>query len=149
MKEVFTFDSVYAIRGDSLVAQTAKNLPAMRKTWVRSLGWEDPWGREWQPIPVFLPGESPWTEEPGGLQSVGLPRVRNAWNNKAQHRCSWLDAYMTQGNNQLMVFSLFYLSYKDKRTLVDCFFRNIWFQHIKVHAEKNSRSNLEFSKVKG
>ena len=42
MKEVFTFDSVYAIRGDSLVAQTAKNLPAMRETWVQSLGWEDP-----------------------------------------------------------------------------------------------------------
>ena len=42
MKEVFTFDSVYAIRGDSLVAQTAKNLTAMRETWVRSLGQEDP-----------------------------------------------------------------------------------------------------------
>ena len=25
----------------------------------------------WQPTPVFLPGESPWTEEPGGLQSMG------------------------------------------------------------------------------
>ena len=30
-----------------------------------------PWRRKWQPIPVFLPGESPWTEEPGGLQSWG------------------------------------------------------------------------------
>ena len=30
-----------------------------------------PWRREWQPIPVFLPGESPWTEEPGGLKSMG------------------------------------------------------------------------------
>ena len=35
-------------------------------------GWEDPlvgkipWRRAWQPTPVFLPGESPWTEEPGG-----------------------------------------------------------------------------------
>ena len=29
-----------------------------------------PWRRAWQPTPVFLPGESPWTEEPGGLQSV-------------------------------------------------------------------------------
>ena len=34
-----------------------------------------PWRREWQPTPVFLPGESPWTEEPGGLQSVGLQRA--------------------------------------------------------------------------
>ena len=30
-----------------------------------------PWRRAWQPTPVFLPGESPWTEEPGGLQSMG------------------------------------------------------------------------------
>ena len=31
--------------------------------------------RAWQPTPVFLPGESPWTEEPGGLQSKGSQRV--------------------------------------------------------------------------
>ena len=30
-----------------------------------------PWRRAWQPTPVFLPGESLWTEEPGGLQSMG------------------------------------------------------------------------------
>ena len=49
----------------SLVAQMVKNLPAMRETWVRKI----PWRRTWQPTPVFLPGESPWTEEPGGLHS--------------------------------------------------------------------------------
>ena len=41
----------------SLVAQMVRNLPAMWETWVGSLGWEDPWRREWLPIPVFLPGE--------------------------------------------------------------------------------------------
>ena len=41
----------------SLMAQTVKNLPAMKETWVRSLGWEDPQRRKWQPTPVFLPGE--------------------------------------------------------------------------------------------
>ena len=34
-----------------------KNLPAMQETQVRSLGWEDPLEKEWQPTPVFLPGE--------------------------------------------------------------------------------------------
>ena len=34
-----------------------KNLPAMQKTWVRFLGWEDPWRRDWQSILVFLPRE--------------------------------------------------------------------------------------------
>ena len=55
----------------SLVVQTVKSPPAMRETWVQSLGQEDPRRRAWQPTPVFLPGESPWTEEPGGLQSMG------------------------------------------------------------------------------
>ena len=34
-----------------------KNLPTMRETRVQTLGWEDPWRREWQPPLVFLPGE--------------------------------------------------------------------------------------------
>ena len=33
-----------------------------------------PWRRKWQPTPVFLLGEIPWTEEPGGLQSTGLQK---------------------------------------------------------------------------
>ena len=33
-----------------------------------------PWRRAWQPTPVFLPGESPWTEEPGGVQTMGSQR---------------------------------------------------------------------------
>ena len=36
-----------------------------------------PWRRERQPAPVFLPGESPWREQPGGLRSMGLQRVRH------------------------------------------------------------------------
>ena len=57
----------------------AKNLPVMQETWVQPLGWEDPLEESmaWQPTPVFLPGESPWTEEPGGLQSMGSQRVRH------------------------------------------------------------------------
>ena len=40
------------------------------------------WRRAWQPTPVFLPGESPWTEEPGGLQSMGSQRVGHNWATK-------------------------------------------------------------------
>ena len=39
------------------VAQMVKHLPAMRETGVRSLGWEDPWRRKWQPTLVLLPGK--------------------------------------------------------------------------------------------
>ena len=44
-----------------------------------------PWKTAWQPIPVFLSGESPWTEEPGGLQSMGSQRVRHDWATKHKH----------------------------------------------------------------
>ena len=49
---------IYKLLLASLVAQRLKRLPAMRETWVPSLGREDPWRRKWQPTPVFLPGES-------------------------------------------------------------------------------------------
>ena len=42
-----------------------KNLPTVQENWVISLGREVPWRRKWQPTPVFLPGESPWTEPDG------------------------------------------------------------------------------------
>ena len=41
-----------------------------------------PWRRAWQPTPVFLPGESPWIEDPGGLQSTGSQRVGHNWATK-------------------------------------------------------------------
>ena len=57
------------------MAQMVKNPPAMWETGVQSLSWEDPLEKAQQPIPVFLPGESPWTEEPGRLQSMRSQRV--------------------------------------------------------------------------
>ena len=59
----------------SLVAQTVKNLSAMRETWVRSLGWEDPLEEEMASHSSILAWRIPWTEEPGGLQSMGSQRV--------------------------------------------------------------------------
>ena len=49
----------------SLAAETVKNPPGF-DPWIGKI----PWRWAWQPMPVFLPGESPWTEEPGGLQSA-------------------------------------------------------------------------------
>ena len=54
-----------------------QNLPALWETWVRSLVWEEPWRRAWQPTLVFLPRESPWTEEPGSLQSMGSVKTNS------------------------------------------------------------------------
>ena len=47
----------------------SRNPPAMWETWVNLWVGKILWRRAWQPTPVFLPGESPWTEEPGRLYS--------------------------------------------------------------------------------
>ena len=87
----------------------------MQETWVQSLGWEDPlvgkipWRRAWYPTTVFLPRESPWTEEPGGLQSMGIKESdMTEWLSTARHtvdlqcfrctvkwlRCTYIIIYM-------------------------------------------------------
>ena len=61
----------------SLVAQLVKNLPAVQKTWVRSLGQEDPLEKEIATYSSILVQKISWTEKPDGLQSMGLQRVHH------------------------------------------------------------------------
>ena len=49
----------------------SKNLPAMWETYVQSLGWEDPMEKEKAIHSSILAWKIPWTERPGGLQSMG------------------------------------------------------------------------------
>ena len=57
------------------MAQRLKRLPAMQETWVPSLGQEDPLEKEKATHSSILAWRIPWTEEPGGLQSMGSQRV--------------------------------------------------------------------------
>ena len=59
----------------SLVAQLIKNLPAMQETWVQSLGQEDPLEKGMATHSSVFAWRIPWTEEPGGLQAMGLRTV--------------------------------------------------------------------------
>ena len=61
--------------GVSLVAQRVKRLPEMWETWIRSPRWEDPLEKETATHSTTLAWKFPWTEEPGRLWSMGLPRV--------------------------------------------------------------------------
>ena len=54
-----------------------KNLPAMQETQVRSLGQEDPLAKEMATRSSILAWKIPWTEEAGGLYSIGLQKVRH------------------------------------------------------------------------
>ena len=59
--------------GDApMVTQMVKNLPTMRETWDRSLGWEDSLEKEMATHSSILAWRVPRREEPGGLQSMGL-----------------------------------------------------------------------------
>ena len=59
------------------MAQTAKNLPAMREAWVQSLGQEDPLEEGMATHSIILAWRIPWTEEPGGLGSQRVGHDRN------------------------------------------------------------------------
>ena len=59
------------------MAQTVSNLPAMQKTQLPSLGWEDPLEKGMATHCSISCLKNPWIEEPGGLYSMGLERVRH------------------------------------------------------------------------
>ena len=63
----------------SLVAQMVKNLPTIQETRVLSLGREDPLEKGMATHSSILAWRIPWTEEPGGPQSMGLQRVGHDW----------------------------------------------------------------------
>ena len=63
-----------SVKISPLVAQTVKNLPRMQKTWVQSLGREDPLEEGMATPSSILAWRIPWTAGPGGLQSMGSQR---------------------------------------------------------------------------
>ena len=63
---------VYRLHGSSLVVHSVKNLPAVQETQVQSLGQEDPLEKAMETHSSFFAWKIPWTEEPDGLQAMGL-----------------------------------------------------------------------------
>ena len=66
----------------SLVTQEIQNLTVVWENWIQSLDWEDPLEEGMATHSSILPGESPWTEEPGRLQSIRSQRVGHNWATK-------------------------------------------------------------------
>ena len=76
---------IWPVKGAFQVALVVKNPPANAgETWVQSLGPEDPLKEGRATHSNVLAWRIPWTEEPGGLQSMGLQRVRHNWSDLAQ-----------------------------------------------------------------
>ena len=90
------------ILGDSLVAQIVKNQPAMLKTKVQSLGWEDPLHKGMATHFNILSWRILWTEESSKLQSIGLQRVKHDWvTNTYQIYCYFV---ISLGIHQIYIF---------------------------------------------
>jgi len=63
--------------GDSFIAQSVKNLPAIQETWVQFLGREDPLEEGMATHCSILAWRIPWTEEPGWLQFMGSQELNS------------------------------------------------------------------------
>ena len=73
----FNYTLVWIYAQASQVAQCLKNLPAIQETQVPFLGWEDPLEKSMTTHSSILAWRIPWIEQLGGLQSIGLQRVRH------------------------------------------------------------------------
>ena len=112
--------------------------------WVRKILWR----RAWQPAPVFLPGESPWTEEPGGLQltgsqTIGHNQATKAHNHRGQEFPSyhvpqmkyWQTSPMTAMEVTIVVFSSFFRNIFLKISIIGilCYY---WLNIVALDSEE-------------
>ena len=79
LRVLWEWNKLILIHWASLVAQLVKSLSAVQQNWVWSLCWEDPLEKEKATHSSILAWRIPWTEEVGGLLSMGLRRVGHDW----------------------------------------------------------------------
>ena len=90
------------------MAQWERICLPMQETWILSLGRDDPLEEEMATYSSILAWESPWTEEPGGVQSIVLQKLGHDWTSKHTH--------IRNGSLSLLSLSVF------------CFFKESWSQ---------------------
>ena len=82
----------------------------MWDTWIDPWVGKIPWRRAWYPTPAFLPGESSWTEEPGGLQSMEFQRVAHNLMTKSNTACIYkASSVVPIENNAMLCYQNHYL----------------------------------------
>ena len=91
--EIYVFIYIYIyFPGGSAV----KNPPTNQCRWYKISPWvrKIPWRMAWQPSPVFLPGDSPWTDEPDKLESMWSQRVKHDWATSTAYICVCIYIYI-------------------------------------------------------
>ena len=115
----------------SLVTQLVRNPPAMQETWVQSLGWEDALEDGMATHSSILAWRIPWTEEPGGLQSIGSQRVGHDWATK----CSTAQQAHVQAGGSGSILPL-HPSYSGLGTLDS---KVLWIEEPRNRHDRRSR----------
>ena len=121
-EQEFVKDSPAGFPGGSLV----KNLPAVQEAQVRSLGREDPLEKGMATLSSILAWRIPWTEEPGGLQSSGLPRVGHYW---ATNTSGHLPGSRGRGGSWLEFLEAVSMSLTAKTTKLSSLQNKVYFPH--------------------
>ena len=106
---------ICTIQGASLVAWTVKNLPTMRETRIWFLGWGHPLEKGRATHSSILAWRIPWTEEHGGLQSMGLQRVGHDWVTNTftfqpELLLTWTHSFPMTPVHQLFIINIIILS---------------------------------------
>ena len=83
--------------------QPLKRLPGLQETWIQSLGWEDPVEKRMATHSSILAWRNPWTEEPGGIQSMGSQRVGPDWVTNTSYSYCRMNLFM----NSSVTFNMY------------------------------------------
>ena len=105
------------------MAQVVKNLPTVWEVWVRSLGWEDPLEKGMATHSSILSWRAPWTEEPGGLQSMESQRVGHNWATNTDTHISLVNVGYWGGKIKIFFtsFSFFFSWHQSPQRLMKCY----------------------------
>ena len=121
----FVLNCIILVWRAFLMTQQVKNPPAVQETQVQSLVWEDPLEKEMATHSSTLAWKVPWTEEPGGLQSMGLQRVRH-------------DSVTEHAYIHVLVWGL--IEYTKPLLLLFLAFLIIFFWLLKIYTRKNKQN---------
>ena len=115
---------------------------AVQEMHILSLGWEDPWGRKWQPTPVFLPEKIPRTEEPGGLQSIGSQKSQTQLSHWARTcKCVYRERSKNRTHTQQMCQNIYHWWIELESIVYGCSFYYPFFYKFELFQIKKLGKN--------
>ena len=136
------FIQKYTTLRASLISQLLKNLPAMRETWIQSLGWEDLLEKGIATHSSFLAWKIPWA-----IKSMGSQRVRHKWETFTSHTTLWSFPGFTHTTLQKKNDETYQRIYKCNFNYVFQLITISITGHLNLAKSQNVKSKLPFYKM--